>query len=258
MKQAFVSLGFALGLPLIILGVWWATTVGGHGFFAVSPPELGQAFIAEWVGPRMTEDVLPSILRLLAGIALAILLGVLLGLLIGTFRPVRELFEPSLEFLRAVPPPVLIPVLALLMGINDGMRIAVIVVGCLWPILLNTVEGVRAVDAGLRDTCDTYELDGWRRVRDLTLPSAMPHVMVGIRQSLSIGLILVVISEMFAASSGLGYAIIEFQRLFAIPEMWSGVFLLGLLGVLLFVIFHLIERRTLRWYNGMKENDSER
>jgi len=77
--------------------------------------------------------------------------------------------------------------------------------------------------------------------------------MTGVRQSLSIGLILMVISEMFASSSGLGFTIVEFQRSFAVPEMWSGIVLLGLIGVLMSVIFHVCERRVLRWYHGQRE-----
>lgn len=256
MKKIAVSVGYALGLPLILIGLWWVATAGGHSFFAVSPPELVDALIDEWLGPRLLEDVLPSIVRLLVGLTLAIVLGIAAGVVLGSVRTLRELFEPTLEFLRAVPPPVLIPVLSLLMGLTDGMRITVITLGCVWPILLNTVEGVRAVDEVLDDTCSTYQMAGWRRIRDLVLPSAMPQIMTGIRQSLSIGLILVVISEMFAASSGLGYVIIQFQRLFAIPEMWSGVALLGILGVLLSFLFQMVERRVLRWYQGIKENEN--
>ena len=160
-----------------------------------------------------------------------------------------------LEFLRAIPPPVLVPILMLLVGINDEMKVLVIVSGSIWPVLLNTVEGVRSVDEVLLDTGRVYRITGWLRITRLVLPAAAPQMMAGIRQALSIGLILMVISEMFASSSGLGFTIVQFQRAFAIPEMWSGVLLLGLIGLALAFIFQFVERRVLRWYHGLREVD---
>jgi ABC-type nitrate/sulfonate/bicarbonate transport system permease component len=119
-------------------------------------------------------------------------------------------------------------------------------------VLLNTAEGVRAVDEVLADTCRSYGIRGTARVRHLVLRSASPQIVAGARQALSIGIILMVISEMFAASSGLGFTVVQFQRSFAIPEMWSGVLLLGLLGVAFSLAFRLAERRVLHWYHGLR------
>ena len=201
----------------------------------------------------MLSDVVPSLLRLVVGVAAAIILGILAGLLIGSIRWLRALTEPVLEFFRAVPPPVLVPVLMLLLGISDSMKVVVIISGCIWPVLLNTVEGVRAVDGVLSDSAQTYGINGWARVRYLVLPSAGPQILAGVRQCLSIGLILMVISEMFASSSGLGFTIVQFQRSFAVPEMWSGIVILGLIGVAMSFIFQFTERRILRWYHGLRE-----
>jgi ABC-type nitrate/sulfonate/bicarbonate transport system permease component len=197
--------------------------------------------------------VLPSIGRLLIGVIAAIVLGIAAGLLIGSVKWLRDFTEPVLEFFRAIPPPVLIPVLMLLMGITDSMKVVVIISGCIWPVLLNTIEGVRAIDSVLSDSAHTYGIGGWARVRYLVLPSAAPQIMAGVRQCLSIGLILMVISEMFASSEGLGFTIVQFQRSFAIPEMWSGIVVLGLIGVAMSFIFQWTERRILRWYHGLRE-----
>ena len=94
-----------------------------------------------------------------------------------------------------------------------------------------------------------------RRLWHLILRSASPQIVTGARQALSIGIILMVISELYAANSGLGFTIVDFQRSFAIPEMWSGVLLLGLLGVLLSLLFRLAERRILAWYHGVRIAD---
>ncbi|GAB3259090.1 ABC transporter permease [Arthrobacter pigmenti] len=244
---------FLLGLPLLLILLWWVTTIGSTSFFVPKPGELAQTFVDVWIGDRFFDDVVPSLTNLVAGVVLAIVLGIGFGVLIGSVRWLRALTEPTLEFFRALPPPVLVPVLMLLIGINDTMKVAVIISGAIWPVLLNTIEGVRAVDSVLSDSARTYGINGWARVRHLVLPSAGPQIAAGIRQCLSIALILMVISEMFASSAGLGFTIVQFQRSFAIPEMWSGIVVLGLIGIILSFIFQWTERRVLRWYHGLRE-----
>jgi ABC-type nitrate/sulfonate/bicarbonate transport system permease component len=247
------QLAFLLGLPVVLVLIWWVATIDSNNFFVPKPDELGRTFVEVWFGDRFFEDVLPSLGRLLVGVAAAIVAGIVAGLVIGSVAWLRALAEPVLEFFRAVPPPVLVPVLMLLMGITDQMKVFVIISGCIWPVLLNTIEGVRATDSVLSDSCRTYGIAGFARIRYLVLPAAGPQVMTGIRQCLSIGLILMVISEMFASSSGLGFTIVQFQRSFAIPEMWSGIVILGLIGVAMSFIFQWTERRVLAWYHGLKE-----
>ena len=247
------GLGYAIGLPALLVLVWALATAGETNFFVPTPGTLLATFAETWFGDRIVSDVLPSLGRLIVGVSAAIIIGIVAGLLIGSIKWLRDLTEPVLEFFRAIPPPVLVPVLMLLMGITDSMKVTVIISGCIWPVLLNTIEGVRAIDGVLSDSARTYGITGGARIRHLVLPSAAPQIMAGVRQCLSIGLILMVISEMFASSSGLGFTIVQFQRSFAIPEMWSGIVILGLIGVLMSFIFQITERRILRWYHGLRE-----
>ncbi|KRE22467.1 ABC transporter permease [Agromyces sp. Soil535] len=255
--SALKSFAYLIGLPLILVTLWWAATVGGTSFFVPTPGQLIETFVETWIGPRFWEDVLPSLGRLFTGLFWAIVLGVVIGVAIGSFRAIRQILEPLLEFFRAIPPPVLVPLLMLIIGVNDQMKVVVIISGAIWPILLNTVEGVRATDEVMRETSRSYQIGGRFRLRYLVLPAAAPQILTGVRQSLSIGLILMVISEMFASSSGLGFTIVQFQRSFAVPEMWSGILLLGLIGLGLSAVFRLIERRILRWYHGLREVQRE-
>jgi ABC-type nitrate/sulfonate/bicarbonate transport system permease component len=142
----------------------------------------------------------------------------------------------------------MIPVLLVVSGIGDVSKIAVISFGCLWPMLLNTIEGVRSIDPVLKDTCRVYRIHGLRRLFSLTLPAAAPQIVTGMRTGLSIAIILMVISEMFASRNGMGFMIIQFQRTFSIPEMWSGILLLGLIGVLLSLLMRVVELSVLGWY----------
>jgi ABC-type nitrate/sulfonate/bicarbonate transport system permease component len=251
-------IGLALGLPIALVVAWWFASAGSTDFYFPPLQRIVEVFPETWFGPRMFDDVLPSLGRLAIGYAAALVLGIGLGMLIGTSRTLRAIVEPLLEFLRAVPPPVLVPILMLMAGIGNTMKVLVIISGCLWPILLNTVEGVRAVDEVLTDTCRSYRIRGRLRVWHLTLRSASPQIVAGARQALSIGIILMVISEMFAASSGIGFTVIQFKDGFRIPQMWSGVLLLGLLGVLLALLFRLAERRVLGWYHGIRAVQKER
>ena len=241
-----------IGLPVVLLATWWFVSAGSTDFFFPPLSKILQSLVDEWFGPRLLDDVVPSLYRLALGYLLAVVVSVALGVLIGLNRTVRGLLEPVLEFFRAIPPPALVPVLILLAGIGDTMKVLVIVSGCVWPILLNTVEGVRGADEVLADTCRTYRITGLLRLRHFLLRSASPQVVAGTRQALSIGLILMVISELKAANEGLGFTVREFQTGFQIPEMWSGVLLLGIIGVVLSLLFRLVERRALGWYHGVR------
>ncbi|MEU5339792.1 ABC transporter permease [Streptomyces sp. NPDC020766] len=253
MKGLLLRLYVAVALPALLVALWWVASDDNTDIYWPSLRTILTTFPDVWTGERWREDVLPSVLRLSAGYACAAVAGVALGTVIGSYRRVRAVCEPVLEFLRAVPPPVLVPVIMLFAGIGDTMKIAVIASGCVWPILLNTVEGVRAVDSVMSETARSYGITGVARLRHVVLPSASPQIFAGLRQALSIGIILMVISEMFAASNGLGFTIVQFQRGFAIPDMWTGILLLGLLGFVLSVLFRLVERRVLGWYHGSRD-----
>lgn len=243
-------------LPIALVAAWWFATAGSTSFFFPPLQRIVEVFPETWFEGRIGRDVVPSMTRLLSGYAVAVILGVSIGVLAGTSRSLRAAIEPPLEFLRAIPPPVLVPVLILIAGRGTEMKITVIAIGCVWPVLLNTIEGVRGLDLVLRDTAAAYRMSWLTRLRTMVLRGASPQIFAGCRQALSIGLILMVISEMFAATNGLGFTTIQFQRSFAIPEMWSGIIMLGIIGVVLSLIFRLVETRVLSWYFGQR--DAER
>jgi ABC-type nitrate/sulfonate/bicarbonate transport system permease component len=250
--SVFHRIVILLALPAVLFAIWYFTSDSSTSFYFPPLRTILSQFHALWLGSDFGTDVIPSVERLLLGYVLASVFGVALGVLLGLSRAVRTAAEPVLEFLRAIPPPVLVPVLLLIVGFGDTMRVTVIITGSIWPILLNTVEGVKSVDSVLSDTCATYGIRGWRRLTQFVVPSAAPQIVAGMRTGLSIAIILMVISEMFAATSGLGAAIILFQQSFAIPEMWSGVLALGLIGFAAAMLFELFERAVLGWYEGLK------
>jgi ABC-type nitrate/sulfonate/bicarbonate transport system permease component len=241
-----------LALPVVLFVTWWVATDNSGSFFWPPLREILGDFSDTWFTGRFTQDVVPSLARLAVGYLLALLIGVGLGVAIGGSRILRAVVEPVLEFFRAIPPPVLVPILILFAGIGNGMKVLVIISGCVWPVLLNTVEGVRALDEVLRDTARCFRMRRRSRLVHFVLRGASPQIAAGARQSLSIGIILMVISEMFAASNGVGFTIVQFQRSFAIPQMWTGIILLGLIGVALALVFRFVESRALAWYTGLR------
>lgn len=258
MRRTVGRVALALGLPVVLLVTWWLASAGSQSFYEPPLSRIVAAFPHTWTWARIRGDVAPSVIRLFIGYGLALLLGAAVGVAVGASRWLRSLTEPILEFLRAIPPPVLVPILILISGLGDRTKVLVITVGGIWPILLNTVEGVRGVDEVLADTCRSYRIRGWLRLRTLLLRAASPQIIVGARQALSISIIMMVIGELLGTTNGLGYTVIEFQRGFQIPEMWSGVFVLGLLGVVLTAIFGLVERRVLRWYRAVRAVERSR
>lgn len=247
---------FTIALPIILIVLWWVVSANNTSPFWPSLQRIFEAFPTTWTADRIMADIVPSLARLAIGYGLALLVGVALGTLIGLNRTVRALLEPALEFLRAIPPPVLVPIIALFVGYSGWTaKIVAIALGCLWPILLNTVEGVRGLDEVLVDTSRTYRFRKPTYFYQVVLRGSSPQVTTGARQALSIGVIMMVISELFAADNGLGASIVQAQRSFAIPQMWTGIILLGVIGFLLSVIFRVVEHRALAWYRGLRQSE---
>jgi ABC-type nitrate/sulfonate/bicarbonate transport system permease component len=137
------------------------------------------------------------------------------------------------------------------------MKIFVIFFSCAWPILLNTIDGVRNLDWVLLSTARTFRLSRAGTIYRVILPAAAPQIMTGLRVSLPIMLILVVISEMVGSTDGIGYFILDAQRRFRVAQMYAGMFALALLGYALNQLFNLLHRRLLRWHWGMVRRGKE-
>lgn len=241
-----------IATPLAVLAVLWAWTAGAQSYYFPPVPDVLSAFRETWLFARLTEDVVPSLVRLGAGYVIAVLLGVGLGVLLGLRPALRRMATPVVEFLRAIPAPALIPFTILVLGVEDDAKIFLIAVVCVFPVLLNAIDGVAGVEPTLLDTTRVFRVSAGDRLRRVVLPAAAPQIFAGMRTSLSLSLILMVISEMVASSNGIGYFVLQSQRSFAIMEMWSGILLLGLLGYLLNAGFTLVEHRLLAWHAGAR------
>jgi len=239
-------------VPIVIVAVLWAWTAQSTTFYYPPLTDVFQRFADTWVFERFGSDVWPSLRRMAIGYAIAVVLAVGLGTVLGGSRTLRRAFAPIVEFLRSIPPPALLPFGIVVIGVGDNMKIFIIAFVCLWPVLLNTIDGVNGIDPALRDIARSYGISGRDRLLRMTLPAALPQIFAGMRLSLSLAVILMVVSEMVASTNGIGFFVLQSQRSFAIPEMWSGILLLGVLGYVLNVLFVIVERRVLAWHRGAK------
>ena len=203
-----------------------------------------------WPTPEYLGNVEASLRRFAAGYAIGASVGVAVGVSMGSSRRVRQALEPLVELLRATPAIALVPALIVILGIGDRMRIAVIAFGVVFPVLVNSMDGVRAAPPELRETASLLRLGRAERILRVDLPAALPSIFAGLRVAVSIGLVMVVVSEFVGGGDGLGHYIRVEQSQFDIPEMYAGILFLGVLGFVLNGIFVLVERRALSWHYG--------
>jgi ABC-type nitrate/sulfonate/bicarbonate transport system permease component len=205
---------------------------------------------------ELIGHALISLGRFLSGYLLSAVIAVVLGIFLGYFRFAYSLFEAVIEFLRPMPSVAIIPVAILFLGIGNPMIVAVTVYACTWPILINTIDGVRNIDYTLIDTGRTFGLGRWRILRTIALPAASPYVVTGLRISLPIALILVTTSEMVVGGSGLGFFILDEERSLKTSNMYAGIILVAALGFGLNRLFLLIESKIMSWHRGMTARGS--
>jgi len=234
--------------PVTIFLVLLFVSADSKSFYFPPVTDILTTFRDTWFFDRFASDVVPSLYRLGAGYLIACVLAITTGVAVGFSPLAARASEPIIEFLRAIPPPALIPFGILVLGIGDQMKIFIIAIVCLWPVLLNTVDGIRGIDPTLLDTARAYRVTGWTRLSRVVLPGASPQIFAGMRTSLSLALIMMVVSELVASTNGIGYFILQSQRNFAIPQMWAGIVLLGVLGYLFNAVFLVVEKRVLAWH----------
>jgi ABC-type nitrate/sulfonate/bicarbonate transport system permease component len=252
MRRRVLEAGLEITVPLLVLVVWGLLSAGSESFYFPPLTSILSTFADIWLFERVGSDVVPSLVRMGLGYSAAVLIAVVVGVSLGLMRRGRLVAGPIVEFLRSIPPPALLPFAILVFGTGTDMKVFIIAFVCLWPILLNTIDGVTSVDPTLRETTRVYGVSTIDRIRLVVMPAAAPQIFVGMRTSLSLALILMVISEMVASTNGIGYFVLQAQRRFNMPEMWSGIFVLGILGYALNAGFVLVERRVLRWHRGAR------
>lgn len=236
-------------LPLLLVGGWAAYAEWSGSLYVPNPIEAVNA-LALWFPEGFTKHVLPSLLNIVLGLGIAVIAGVAGGSLIALNRTLEALCMPLIDWIRSIPKPALVPVAVLVFGIGVEGRVFIIALGSVWPVLLAAHAGVRALPTRYLDVARVQQLTPLRTYLQVIIPGASGQIFAGIRTAVGIAVVMMVVSEMMAASNGVGHFIIASQRSFDMPEMWAGILTVGLLSLLLTGLVAGAERALLRWRRG--------
>ena len=244
-----VALG--LVLPCVLFYLYVRLTANSPSPYFPSPGRIWERFDETWLFAHFGTDVVPSLRNLALGFSAAAVAGVVLGLAIGRVTWLQHLLMPLVHFFRSVPPIMLIPPLVLIIGTGDSSKVAIIFVGALFPILIASLDGVSNIDPALTEVGRGLRIGRLRAVTRIYGPAASPAIFGGLETGLQISVVLMVASEMVAATHGIGYLTMQAQATFDAVGVWSGIVLLSILGLLIAALFRAVRSRMLGWHIGM-------
>lgn len=250
----------ALGLVVIVLAVvvWQVVALARPNPYAPSPEALLGRFHEDWLsGPanrlflsdQFIDNVGPTVHRLAFGWAIGVVVGLLAGGLIASSKRLRYLVDPLTRLGMSTPAPALLPIAIALFGLGGGMKVFFIAFGTVWPVLINTVAGLRDVDEYVINVGRSLRLspvDEWLHVR---IPLAMPRIMSGIRIGTNAAVLLIAVAELYASTSGIGFVIVRTQRDFDVIGTWSAILMLCLIGVVANALLAAFDHRIMHWYH---------
>jgi ABC-type nitrate/sulfonate/bicarbonate transport system permease component len=238
--------------PILFIVAW--ELVGRFGlvdsFFLPQPTSIIKAMVRMTASGELQRHMEASTFRALSGYILAAILGIGFGIAICWSKFIENVLDPVFELMRPISTLGLVPLMIIWFGIGNGSKIAIVLKACFFPILLNTVAGIRGVNLKLIQagrSLGANEFQIWTKV---IIPAAMPVIFTGMRISTAISMLAIVGVEMFSADSGLGFVIIDSQRVFATDKMFVGILMLSIIGFLMDYIARLIGKRFLSWHMG--------
>ncbi len=243
------SLARRAAAPVLLVVLWQAASWLGwlSGETLASPVEVWRAFVDLWQSGDLWPSVVTSLRRVVLGLAIGVSIGTVLGLIAGLSRIGEELVDAPLQMLRALPFLGLLPLLIVWLGIGEGIKIGLVVVGVIFPVYLNLHKGIRSVDPRFAELAKACEVGRWGVIRKVILPGALPSFLVGLRFSLGIAWLSLVVAETVNADQGIGYLIMQGQQYLQTDVIVMGLVIYALLGLAMEGIVRLIEWRTLPW-----------
>ncbi len=248
-----LKIGAEITVPIAILAGWQLWTVSADSRWFPRLSTILVEFRDLWLFSEFGTHVVPSLERIGMGFGIAVVAGIALGVPLGLSTWARRAAMPLIEYWRAMPPSALIPIsIVLLHSIENKQKVTFIAFFCLFPILLNTIDGVRGIEPTLLETARSYAVPWYDRIRRIVLPAAMPQIVAGMRTSLSLAVIMMVLTEYWSSTSGIGYVLKLSKDTLRFTPMWAAIVLIGVLGYLLNLLFILLERRMLAWHRGWR------
>lgn len=247
--------GIEIAVPIVVLALWWILSANSTNVFF---PPLQEILLTFWELAQTSSfwvNVGSSVGNLVLSFFLACVLGVVLGTAFGSNKYLSWLFEPTLNFFRAIPPVALVPIFVSIIGFGNEVRILSITLTALFPVLIAAMDGIRGTEPTMKMVARVYRLTWTERLFSVTLPAASPRILSGMQVGLIVAFVVMIASEMLGSSTGIGAATLLAQQTFAVTEMWSGILLLGVLGYVATTLFNIFRRRVLRWYIASQEQE---
>ncbi|GKS95745.1 aliphatic sulfonate ABC transporter permease SsuC [Acidovorax sp. SUPP2825] len=239
-------------VPVVLIALWQVASALGWLSTRVLPAPL-DVVKAAWTLTESGElwtHVKVSASRALAGLAIGGGLGLVLGLLTGSLRLAETLLDSTIQMVRNIPALALIPLVILWFGIDESAKLFLISVSVFFPIYLNTFHGIRNVDPGLIEMGRTYGLSRWQLYREIILPGALSSILVGLRFSLGLMWVILIVAETISAQAGIGYLTMNAREFLQTDIVLVGILLYALLGKLADVFARGLEHWWLRWHPG--------
>ncbi|WP_132992796.1 ABC transporter permease [Gordonia zhaorongruii] len=238
-----------IAAPLAVLGLWQLGSALGvlPQDKLPAPSVIIDAGWEKFQDGDLTAAIAASGQRVLIGLAIGILVGVGLGLIVGLSRIADAVIDPNMQAVRALPLFGLIPLFILWFGIDETPKVLLVALGAVFPLYLNTSSAIRQVDQKLVENARVLGFSRWQRIRDLVIPSAAPQILVGLRQSLAIAWLSLIVAEQIAATSGLGYLINNARDFLRTDVVFFGLIVYAALGLITDVIVRALERYTTRY-----------
>lgn len=235
-------------LPFLLLFLWWfgARSEWWNAFLLPSPSAVWDAFLSSVQDGELQKHVFASLSRIARGFGLSAAMALTLALLCAWFPVILEQLGPTFEFLRHIPPMSVIPMLILWFGIGEAPKVILIVLATFFPVFMNALQGIKECDPKLVEVGKVFRYTRWQLFRFIVLPSAIPSMLTGLRLGLGYSWRSLVAAELVAASSGLGYMILDAEQLSRSDVVLMGIFVIGALGAFLDYGFLLLMRRYVK------------
>ena len=259
-------------VPVVLLVVWEALTRGGfiNPQILPAPSQVllkwiaylkplepydpaGTSYLAWFFSGELPHDALASIIRVVGGFGIGAGLALPLGLLMGGSARIYQLMNPLVQLLRPIPPIAYIPLAILWFGLGNPPAFFLISLGAFFPVLMNTISGVRTVDEIYIRAARNLGASGATLFLRIILPAATPHILTGLRVGIGVAFIVVIVAEMIAVNNGLGFRILEAREFMWSDKIIAGMITIGLLGLAIDTGMDRINRYLLRWHRGMDQ-----
>jgi NitT/TauT family transport system permease protein len=234
---------------LAVLAIWeavWDLHWVSPLFFS-GPSAIARQFKETLLHGTLLADMAFSGRNFAIGLALAVVSGVILGVIVGWYRRIRLLADPFLNALYAIPRVALVPLIAIWFGIGASSKVFVVFLLAFFPVLINTVAGIRTIDPDLLRAARAFCASDWQIFKTVAIPGSVPFILTGLRQGVAMGLTGVVVGEMFGGSEGVGFMVAYGQQTFATDTLFVGVVIIAFAGILLTWLTERLERRFSRW-----------